>query len=204
MRVEEIVKQRHLLTHPFYTRWQNGEVTIEQLREYAKQYYHYEKALPGFLTNAVENLPEGPARDAVAGVLNDELTHPKPHTDLWMQFAEGLGLDAQEVRDAEASSSTRNLVESYEDLSKRASDEALAALYAYESQVPEVADAKAEGLRTHYGVKDDSSLAFFELHSRLDVHHARALRTAFAENESSEKATGEALDAWWRMLDQFE
>lgn len=204
MKVEEIVKERHLLTHPFYTRWQNGEVTIDQLREYARQYYHYEKALPGFLRNAVDKLPEGPARDAVANVLNDELTHPKPHTDLWMQFAEGLGLDADEVRETEASTSTRNLVATYDELSQRASDEALAALYAYESQVPEVADAKADGLRRHYGVSDESSLAFFELHSRLDVHHARALRTAFTESESADKAAGKAMDAWWRMLDQFE
>lgn len=204
MKVEEIVKKRHLLTHPFYTRWQNGEVTIDQLQDYAKQYYHYEKALPGFLRNASETLPEGSARDAVNAVLDDELTHPKPHTDLWMQFAEGLGLDPDEVRDAEPSPSTQNLVETYDDLSRRASDEALAALYAYESQVPDVAQAKAEGLRKHYGVDDESSLAFFELHSRLDVHHARALRSAFTEGNASEEATDEALDAWWRMLDQFE
>ena len=65
MGIDTIVKKRHLLTHPFYRRWQKGKVTTEVLKEYAKQYYHYESALPSFLEAASGHLDDGPAKDAV-------------------------------------------------------------------------------------------------------------------------------------------
>lgn len=37
----------------------------------------------------------------------------------------------------------------------------LGALYAYESQVPEVAEVKIDGLVNHYGVRDENGLSFF-------------------------------------------
>ncbi|MDQ4148412.1 MAG: iron-containing redox enzyme family protein [Actinomycetota bacterium] len=203
MGINTIIIKRHLLTHPFYVRWQQGKVPMDTLQEYAKQYYHYESALPGLLRCAMEHMEEGPAREAVAEVLADESSYPTAHTDMWLDFAAGLGLDRADVEVCRASPRTVNLVETYTSLCARGADEALAALYAYEAQLPEVAKAKSDGLRRFYGVTDESALAFFDLHSTLDVEHARALKSALRESELSRESAHLAMDAWWGMLDQF-
>ena len=201
--IDRIIKERHLLTHPFYARWQKGKVPIEVLREYAKQYFHYEKALPGFLRAALEHIDEGPAREAVTQVLEDESSN-RPHADLWIDFATGLGVTEDEVITSSPTPRTTNLIETYRSLSARGSEEALGAIYAYESQFPDVASAKADGLRVHYGVESESALRFFDLHSTLDVEHGAAIRSGFNDSEFSRESAHLALDAWWGMLDQFE
>lgn len=204
MGINTIIKERHLLRHPFYQRWQKGKVPMTVLQEYAKQYYHYESALPSFLESALTHLEDGPAREAVALVLEEELSHPRPHSELWLDFAEGLGVSKEEVRSTAPSPRTTNLVETYRSLCARGAEESLGALYAYEAQFPEVAQAKAEGLRQHYEVTDESALAFFELHSTLDIEHAKAIRSGFNDSEYSRESARLAIDAWWGMLDQFE
>ncbi len=56
---------RRLLEHPFYRRWEAGEVSMGELAGYAAQYCHFEGYRPGFLTTLVASLPEGPGRDLV-------------------------------------------------------------------------------------------------------------------------------------------
>lgn len=203
MGINAIIKERHLLTHPFYVRWSQGKVSMEALRTYACQYYHYELALPSFLSAALEHVTDEPARSAVAEVLEDESSNPKPHAEMWLDFAAGLGLSAEEVKASEPSAATINLVETYRSLCARGQEEAIGALYAYESQQPEVAQTKADGLVEFYGVTDQSSLSFFKLHSVLDIAHSKALRSALTDSELARESAHLALDAWWGMLDQF-
>lgn len=203
MGINAIVKERHLLTHPFYVKWSQGKVSLETLQEYSKQYYHYEKALPGFLSAALQHVDDGPARDAVQQVLEDESSNPRPHAEMWLDFAAGLGVSAEEVKSSVPTCQTRNLVETYTSLCNRGQEESIGALYAYESQQPEVAQSKADGLVAHYGVDSTQALAFFKLHAVLDIQHAKALRSALVDSELGRESAHLALDAWWGMLDQF-
>lgn len=204
MGVNAIIKERHLLTHPFYVRWSQGKVSMEALQEYSRQYYHYEAALPSFLSAALEHVTEEPARSAVAEVLEDESFNPKPHAEMWLDFAAGLGVSQSEVQSCQPSVQTINLIETYRSLCSRGQEEAIGALYAYESQQPEVAEAKADGLVKFYDVNESSALSFFKLHSVLDIAHAKALRSALTDSELSRESAHLALDAWWGMLDQFQ
>lgn len=202
--IDRMMEERNLLTHPFYRRWQRGEVSHEVLREYAVQYYAYESALPSFLESAMDHFPEGPVRDSLADNLADESGGPEPHPELWLRFAECLGIDRAEVTGAELLPRTANLVETYRSLCALGGEQALAALYAYEAQFPAIAATKAEGLRSFYGVTDDRSLAFFDLHSTLDVEHAEGIRSGLVDSQRAREAAALALDAWWGMLDSFE
>ena len=90
-------------------------------------------------------------------------------------------------------------------------DEALAAFYAYESQVPEVAREKERGLRAIYGA-DDKTCGYFTLHAAADIHHARVWREQLekqieANPEVAHKAMAAAEDAaqaLWHALDGIE
>jgi len=202
--IDRMIEERHLLMHPFYVRWQKGKVTPEALRSYAIQYYAYESALPKFLETAMAHLPDGPALESLKDNLADEAGGPVPHPELWLRFAEALGVSREEVKDTPLLPRTANLVHTYESLCERGPDEALAALYAYEAQFPAVAASKADGLRRFYGVTSPAALEFFDLHATLDHEHAAGIRTGLVDSEPARESVALALDAWWNMLDSFE
>lgn len=202
--IDIIVEERHLLTHPFYQRWQYGKVPMEVLREYAIQYYAYESAFPSYLSAGIAHLEAGPARQALEQNLADETGNPAPHPELWLRFTEALGIARDEVEGAPLLPRTSNLVKTYGALCRRGPEEALGALYAYESQFSQIAEAKADGLRRFYGIDDEDALEFFEVHSEVDDGHAAAIRFAMANSERTIESAHLALDAWWGMLDQFE
>ena len=78
------------------------------------------------------------------------------------------------------------LVATFRDIAAtRPTAECLAAFYAYESQVPRVAEAKWHGLEQHYGA-DARTVGYFRLHRTADVRHAgvwRDLLTAALEED---------------------
>jgi pyrroloquinoline-quinone synthase len=202
--IDRMIEEQHLLMHRFYQHWQKGKVTPEVLRSYAVQYYAYESALPKFLEQAMAHLPEGPALQSLKDNLADEAGGPVTHPELWLRFAEALGVSRQEVQEATLLPGTANLVYTYDSLCDRGPDEALAAIYAYEAQFPAVAASKADGLRRFYGITSPDALEFFDLHSTLDHEHAAGIRTGMVDSEQARESAALALDAWWGMLDTFE
>jgi len=88
-----------------------------------------------------------------------------------LQFAEGLGVDLDAVRAASPHEAIQNVTYHFFRLSRSSFPEGLGALYAYESQVPEIAESKLDGLKTRYGIHDERTLAFFEVHRKADVEH---------------------------------
>jgi pyrroloquinoline-quinone synthase len=102
---------------------------------------------------------------------------------------------------------TQAVVQKYREIcGDRPVAEAVAALYAYESQVPEIATTKIDGLKKFYGVTRAEGLAYFEVHEEADKAHRAAWRGWLEEHASGDeeeilKTTNEALDALWGALD---
>jgi pyrroloquinoline-quinone synthase len=90
-------------------------------------------------------------------------------------------------------------------------EEALAAFYAYESQVPRVAKEKDRGLREQYGANEETT-RYFALHATADVYHSNVWREQLgkrvaANPETAEKALASAeaaAKALWTALDGIE
>ncbi len=61
-----------LLCHPFYEAWSAGELTREDLREYAQDYYHHVEAFPSYLAELAVRLDESELRRAVLANMADE------------------------------------------------------------------------------------------------------------------------------------
>jgi pyrroloquinoline-quinone synthase len=205
-RIDELIQQRHLLTHPFYTKWQEGTLPREALQEYARQYYAFESSFPRFLSAIHSRTEDRDARQALLENLWDEEHGEANHAEQWLRFAEGIGVSREDVRSAGWNDASRALVETYRSVTTEAPvAAAVAAVYAYEAQVPEVASAKIDGLKEHFDVDDPRTLAFFELHSTLDVEHSDAERKIVAELGPADEdavvaAASKALDAWWDFL----
>jgi pyrroloquinoline quinone (PQQ) biosynthesis protein C len=192
---------RNLLSHPFYLRWETGDVSLDELQHYAEQYRHFEEMLPEFLRRLADELPVGVARDSVLKNLADEIAAPS-HLDLFQGFASFYGAADQPMTPA-----MHHLVNAYFELLTEGPAAALAGLWAYESQGAGIADSKAEGLATFYGA-DRVALAFWLAHGSIEGDHAAWTLEALESLESDEdvvrRATRVIADAWWAFLDERE
>ena len=208
-RIDEIVRERSLLKHPFYQAWNCGTLPLESLKQYAGQYYHFELAYPTFLSGLHHRCSDQPTRQLLLDNLWDEEHGPDNHVELWLRFCDSLGLGREKVKTGEAVRATSDLVGTYRELTSTAPLAAgAAALYAYESQVPHVAKVKLEGLRKFYGIEDSRAVSFFTVHQTLDEQHSAAEKqmvTAFADTNAEQEAVVEAVDhatdSLWRFLD---
>jgi pyrroloquinoline-quinone synthase len=201
-----------LLKHPYYQAWSAGELTRQDLRQYAAEYYAHVAAFPTYLSALHCRLPDGELRRAVLRNLSEEEIVGRPHSELWLDFAEAMGAERDDVMTRASLPEVCNLVQAFRDLAQHGSvAEALAGFYAYESQVPRIADAKLCGLEQYYAA-DAKATTYFQLHRTADVHHAavwRDLLTAslreHPETAPAALAAAEtAAAALWRALDGIE
>jgi pyrroloquinoline-quinone synthase len=206
-RIDQKIEERHLLNHPFYTKWAAGTLPKEALQEYARQYYAFESSFPRYLSAIHSRTESAEVRQQLLDNLWDEEHGKENHAELWLRFAEGIGVARDDVRNAERNEATQALVDLYGRLSREAAvPAAVAALYAYERQVPQVAGSKIDGLKSHYDIVDGPALSFFVVHGVLDVEHSDAERQMLgvlavdADPAPVLEATDRALDAWWNFL----
>jgi pyrroloquinoline-quinone synthase len=211
------IAQFDLLCHPFYKAWSAGELSRDDLREYAKDYYHHVNAFPTYLAELSIRLEESELRRAVLANLadekgNDDAAGRNPeHAELWLDFAEGMGA-SRNLRGHEPLAEINDLMGFFHGVASEGTpEEALAAFYAYESQVPRVAAEKARGLRETYGA-NHKTCEYFTLHSTADVYHSQIWRQQLARRleqnpeaaEPALTAAGNAAKALWNALDGIE
>ena len=147
-----------------------GTLPIEAMQRYAEQYYHLEKNFPRFLSAIHTNCEDVNFRQEITDNLYDEEHGPNNHRELWTWFGEAIGVKREAVQNTEALPETRKTVETLMRLASRSPIAGSAAMAAYESQTPAVSKSKIEGLEKHYGITDERGLAFFKVHSVLDVN----------------------------------
>jgi len=207
--IDDKIRAKSLLKHPFYQNWSAGSLTLDSLRGYARQYYHHVLAFPTYLSGAHANCDDLGDRQVLLENLLDEERGESNHPELWLRFCESLGLQRPEVVGSPLLPQTRGLIETYRGVTKGGSFlEGVAALYAYESQIPEVAAAKIDGLRRFYGIDNRRGLQFFKVHQGLDIEHSAVTRGLIAKYAVDSEGEGKALaavdsslSALWGFLD---
>ena len=205
--VDSSLDGRRLLTHPFYQRWEAGELTTAELAEYAVHYRAFEAVLPEVLGAVVARLEsdgEFEAAGLVARNLADELGRPEPHLALFDGFAAAL---PQAPVATEPGRAARRLADTYLALSAQSPAAAIAGLAAYESQAAGIAATKGDGLRRWYGM-DAAGTRFWDVHAAMDVDHGdwavEALGLLGADRAEVADGSRRAADAWWALLDERE
>ena len=139
-------------------------------------------------------------------MIDEEAGSPN-HPDLWKIFAESLGVDDADLATTEKQPETKNLIGTFRSVCGEGSTaEGLAALYAYESQIPAICESKIDGLEKHYGFNDPKHYEYFSVHIEADREHSaaeRAMLSAEIDNgnfESVRASSNRVLDALWEML----
>lgn len=205
-RLDAATEDSRLLDHPFYKAWSAGELTVDDLRFYAGQYFRQVEAFPGYLSALADRALDPEARRILLENLSDEVDDD--HVGLWLRFAEALGAPSDEVKGSTPEPETDRCVESFSNGTEtRSLAFGLGMLYGYESQTPAVAATKVEGLKSHYGIEGPAT-EYFTLHGELDVEHSRELVEAIDRVATDEESRAEAVsgakagaEAIWGLLD---
>ncbi len=183
-RIDAARARWNILEHPFYVRWERGELTREELACYAGQYRHAVVALADAAETAGEHAEE-----------------ERTHVALWDDFRAALDADEQAPLPE-----TERCVAAW----TAAEDplEAAAILYAIEAGQPDVSNTKLAGLVEHYGFEAESpGTAYFAVHAERDHVHAREgreLLERLTSPEGADRLAGAAeaaLAGNWALLD---
>ena len=198
--IDLVLDGRRLLSHPFYRRWEAGELGDGELAAYASQYEHFERQLPRTLEAIIEACEPGEARDVIQSSLDDELGAPRAHVELLGSF-----LDAVGAAPAAPTKATAALVELYDGAAARGAALAVGVVAGYELQAAHVARTKAEGLRRFYGL-DDGGTEFWDVHATMDETHGSWMLEAASTLDTDAVLAGvdASAGAWWRFLDERE
>jgi pyrroloquinoline-quinone synthase len=205
--IDTDIAAKHLLKHPFYLAWTRGELTRKALADYARQYYHHVAAFPTYLSAAHSKCQDQTTRKQLLNNLIDEEAGSPNHPELWLKFAEGLGVSDVDVRNTTKEPETKNLIDTFRSVCGDGSTaKGLAALYAYESQIPAICESKIEGLKRHYGFSKLEHYQYFTVHIEADREHSateRKMLSRYIDSrnfESVKTSVNRVLDALWEML----
>jgi pyrroloquinoline-quinone synthase len=203
--LESRIAKHDLLCHPFYQAWTRGQLTQQDLRAYATQYFHHVAAFPEYLEMLEVRLESDPRlAEAVSHNRAEEEgadSDGRSHAEMWLDFAEGMGADRAAVAGSVPLPEIEQLMSTFRDIAREGSTaEALAAFYAYESQVPRIAEEKARGLKDLYGA-DERTYSYFTHHQSADVYHSLVWSEQLEKQIAgpSEALQEKALDAAERV-----
>lgn len=175
-RIDQEIERRSLLKHPFYQMWSEGKLGIESLQGYAKEYFHLVKTVPSI----VERIATQSDNHDIMTNLQEEREHIEP----WVKFAVALGVKRQELEQYEVAQKTRDSVNRLLDLASTF-DEGVAAMYAYEAEIPKISRTKLEGLAKYYNITSDDATEYQRIHASVDVKHAAVWRSILEQLPSS-------------------
>jgi pyrroloquinoline-quinone synthase len=208
-KLRDAVMEYSMLKHPFYVAWTEGKLSKPVLAEYAKQYYAHVRAFPTYVSGVHSRCEDLAVRRQLLENLIEEERGDENHPELWLRFAEALGVDREAVKSAELLPATKASVKSLQSLTQSKDyRQGLAALLAYESQIPEVAKTKREGLKSFYGIADERAVSFFRIHESVDLLHEQVEMQILKDECQSPAAQDDAIasaresaKALWNFLD---
>jgi pyrroloquinoline-quinone synthase len=196
------IEKYSLLKHDFYKLWQEGKLTLDHLAGYSKEYFQLVKIVPLLVENAIKGNKEEKYKNAIQNTLEDERNHVEP----WTKFSSSLEIDNDDLWAYNGENLTRQAINDLIKISESSFEEAVASLYAIEKELPKISETKLDGLRKFYGLTDEDSTEYFNIHKEIDIYHSKIWENIIKEstNDKKEKMLNAAivsLKAQNRLLD---
>ncbi|MFI5421697.1 MAG: TenA family transcriptional regulator [Nitrososphaerales archaeon] len=201
LQIDEEIEKRSLLKHPFYEMWSKGELTRDHLRGYSLEYFQLVKAVPEMVRNIEEKSGSG-----LKGKIKENQREESEHIHLWTKFAKTLGISNSDLMGHVGAQGTMLAVDEMTLLTRSSLGAGVAAMYAYERDLPKISTTKIRGLKEFYGMDNADSLEYFREHEVADVRHAAVWRNILEDMSSTESqnllgAAKSSLDSQNRLLD---
>lgn len=183
----------NLLNHPFYQKWNEGTLSLETLQKYVKQYKFQVENLTSYIKATKEITNDYASVKILNENILDEEENGKPHTQLWSEFSQSLGVSQQDLDEEKMTTSMENLISTCKKYASKSSASGFGVLYAQEHNYANIATSKKEGLIKHFN-KTTKDVEFFTVHEVADVWHEEQIRTLLdalpTENQEDAKISG--------------
>ena len=201
-RIDYEIEKHSLLKHVFYQMWSEGKLTIDHLQGYSKEYFQLVKVVPKFVENVFNVIADPSLKRAVGQNLKEESEHIEP----WIMFSTAMGVQRNDLTSYKGENETNMAVSSLSKLTERSLEEAVAAMYAYEKELPKISKSKIDGLKKFYGVQSNEATKYLEIHEEVDLRHSEVWKNILKtipedKQEYALNAAISSLEAQNKLLD---
>ena len=212
-----IVAQRTFGRHPLWLAISAGNLPRPSLQIWAQQFFLQVREFPRAVSGLHAGCPFPDERIKLAESLYEEETGRisgcnVAHPELFIRFAEAIGLTRAAVVDAQPFPGTAALIAWFVSATREHSfiEGAAAINLAAEGQVPGAFAPFARALERHYGLTREQ-VAFWDIHEEADRDHSdigdhivmRHATTADWQNKIR-RALTRSLQLWWEFFDDIE
>ncbi len=167
--IEKAVSERSLLDHPFYRAWSAGTLTRKELVGYAKEYYWVAKNVPNVMGAINANLPTSTDAKTRATFM-EHLREEREHIVLWKRFGKSLGISGIELDAYRPTEKVQKAVADMVNIARKGFEEGVAAMYAFECDLPAISRSKIAGLKKFYAMKSEDAHVYFKEHIKEEKH----------------------------------
>ena len=201
-RIDYEIEKHSLLKHVFYQMWSEGKLTINHLQGYSKEYFQLVKVVPKFVENIFNVIADPSLKRAVGQNLKEESEHIEP----WIMFSTAMGVQRNDLASYKGENETNMAVSALSQLTERSLEEAVAAMYAYEKELPKISKSKIDGLKKFYGVQSNEATKYLEIHEEVDLRHSEVWKNILKtipedKQECALNAAISSLEAQNKLLD---
>jgi len=200
--LDAYITSKGLLTHYFYEqKWNNGELTNDELALYAKEYFHLVKAVPGIVSRVKTRAAERGMTELV-GEIEKNVKEETEHIELWKRFASTLGVSEKDLETYEPHNLTKEAVSELEELAEGSLEDGVTAMYAMELTLPAISETKKDGLCKHYEMPESNkdAHAYFDEHLNEEEHFS-VWRQIQVDPVRAMQITKSSLHAQHKVLD---
>ena len=197
--INDLIQKRTILEHPFYEMWSAGELKLESLAGYSKEYFQLVKAVPEFMKPLINQ-----ADESLASELHENMLEEVEHIEPWIHFASSLGVDQNELNNYTGTDKTRQAVTILNDLVDTSFESGVCAMYTFEKEIPHISEVKLEGLKEFYDITSDHATEYFKLHTEADIRHVASWRKPLervVDEKQMLQVANKSLDAQHLLLD---
>ena len=195
---DDLIASRSLLKHPFYVKWSAGELTMDDMKAYAKEYFHLAKRVPAIVERVRDRAIE--RRPDMVDVIEHNLEDETMHIELWKRFAMSVGVSEKELMEYKPSAKVQKAVEGQVKGAEGTFEEGVATMYALERELPEISQTKKDGLCKFYGLTGEDAHIYFDEHLKEAKHINVWLNVDVSEKEA-EASVRESLANQNQVLD---
>ncbi len=173
------------INNPYLDRFKSGELTDEELHEFAVEFYNFARFFPKILVSQLVNTEDEAVADELTKVLYSELGDGKTrnrHELLYRDFLHSIGIDVHEAMARPMLPSTRAYIEGMERLYSDGNHaKALGASFGLENMAITMWDHLIPGLKQLRVTRcPRMDMTYFTFHRELESTHEDAMEHAVA------------------------
>lgn len=178
-----IVLRHGAINNPYLDRFQSGDLTAADLKDFAIEFYNFARFFPRILMSQLVNTADETVAEELTKVLYSELGDGQArhrHELLYRNFLRSVGIDVHEAMSRPMLPSTRCYIEGMEQLYSDGNHaKALGASFGLENMAITMWDHLIPGL-THLKstLYPQMDLTYFTFHRELELSHEEAMAHA--------------------------